>query len=73
MASRIPGLTSGLKPPTSQTSLSKRRGVETTATQPADKRPRTAEDTQSNMIWLQHLQGILNGFPLTSCSYKWCQ
>ena len=72
MASRIPGLTSGLKPPTSQTSLSKRRGVDT-ATQPADKRPRTAEDTQSNMIWLQHLQGILNGFPLTSCSYKWCQ
>jgi len=48
MASRIPGFTSGLKPPTSQVSLTKRRGIESTAaSQPADKRPRTAEDAQT--------------------------
>jgi len=50
MASRIPGFTSGLKPPTSQVgSLAKRRGAELAATaQPTDKRPRTAEDAHAS-------------------------
>jgi len=48
MASRIPGFTSGLKPPTSQVTVTKRRGIEPAAgTQPVDKRPRTAEDAQT--------------------------
>ena len=56
MASRIPGFTSGLKPPTSQVTVTKRRGIEPAAgTQPVDKRPRTAEDAQSDILFFNSI------------------
>jgi len=52
MASKIPGFTSGLKPPTTSSSLSnlaKRRGTEAVSTaQPTEKRLRTTDDAQTS-------------------------
>ncbi len=53
MASKIPGFTSGLKPPSTSSSLSslaKRRVPEVTTTQPTEKRPRTTDDAHSKVL-----------------------
>ncbi|XP_046449773.1 carboxy-terminal kinesin 2-like isoform X2 [Daphnia pulex] len=50
MASKIPGFTSGLKPPSTSSSLSnlaKRRGPEVSTVQPIEKRPRTTDDAST--------------------------
>lgn len=51
MASKIPGFTSGLKPPSTSSSLSnlaKRRGTEVSSVQPTEKRPRTTDDAPTS-------------------------
>lgn len=55
MASKIPGFTSGLKPPTTSTSmlpsLAKRRGAEGVPSQPIEKRARNSDDSQGNLLF----------------------
>ena len=67
MASKIPGFTSGLKPPStsSLTSVAKRRVPDMSSTQPIEKRPRTTDDAQSELIVTQMYCAFLFPFFFT--------